>query len=322
MHNSTIPPDYSQIDFAGEGCQSSQSQAAGLPLVGGLSSLHISPLPSPVVLFPGSFVVLDQDGVVVPPRDEPEPGNAIGKITSPHVVFYKGGSLATVKRLKVSPPMKAIRARRQEITHFSSGSRRRLLRTLARTRRDTLPIFVTLTYPGVYSSSPADWKRDLDVFGKRFCRRWPGAAFVWRLEFQKRGAPHYHLLVWGVDYKSLLEWVGLAWFEVVNSGDEKHLKAGTRVELLRSWKGAFAYASKYLAKRDTENITGVGRFWGVIARAMLPWAEEVNVELSERQAVTLLRWLRRYAGLPGRDFPALSVFCDASQWIRVINQLE
>jgi len=55
--------------------------------------------------------------------------------------------------------------------------------------------------------------------------------------------------VYGAD--SLMAWVSRNWFGVVGSGDFAHYLAGTRVERLKTIKGAFAYAGKrYMAKKE------------------------------------------------------------------------
>jgi hypothetical protein len=59
------------------------------------------------------------------------------------------------------------------------------------------------------------------------------------------------------------------WFGVVGSGDFAHYLAGTRVERLRTIKGAFAYAGKrYMAKKEQMPVMEEkpGRYWGVIGR--------------------------------------------------------
>lgn len=91
------------------------------------------------------------------------------------------------------------------VTEWSRKSRSRMTRRLA--ELDYGPLLrmglrlpmTTLTYPG-------DWlavaptgkavKRHLEIFRRRFERAW-GFAYVgiWKLEFQRRGAPHLHL--WG-----------------------------------------------------------------------------------------------------------------------------
>ena len=102
------------------------------------------------------------------------------------------------------------------------------------------------------------------------------------MEPQRRGAPHFHLLLWGLRRSAhLLRWVSLTWYEVVGSGDGRHLQAGTRVEALRSWKGVMSYAAKYSAKMVEELPEGwehVGRWWGIWNRAAAPvWVFEVGV---------------------------------------------
>lgn len=238
----------------------------------GLSSAHISP-------------------GINPPSDHREEGAAY---------LYLGGSLVTVRKpcIKTAQVGGGIRG----LASFSRASRVRLMRKLAMIKRHDLPLFVTLTYPGEYSHDPKVWKNDLDKISKRLFRKFPSAGFIWKLEPQKRGAPHYHLLLWGIGYNEAIKWFSRAWFEVVRSGDSRHLAAGTRVERIKSIKGVFAYASKYLAKEiipDNANddtikevwLAGVGRYWGI--RGLIPWAELVKVELGYQDAVNLFRVLRR-----------------------------
>ncbi len=182
-----------------------------------------------------------------------------------------GGGLV---RLRGMGAGRAGGGKRGKVGGFSRAARRRLLEFLASLNREALaflPLFLTLTYPGEFTLDPAVWKRDLDVFLKRVRRAYPDAAVVWKLEPQKRGAPHYHLLVFGVEHipKS---WLRQAWYEVVGSGDEKHLWAGTRVERVKSWRGVMAYAAKYLGKVETvlDWPEYVGRWWGVSGRGLLP----------------------------------------------------
>jgi hypothetical protein len=146
-----------------------------------------------------------------------------------------------------------------------------LLASLNREALGLLPLFLTLTYPGSFSPDPGVWKRDLDVFIKRLRRAYPDAALIWKLEPQKRGAPHFHLLLFGVEHIPYT-WLRRAWFEVVGSGDEKHLLAGTRVERVKSWRGVMSYAAKYLGKVEAaaDWPDYVGRWWGVSGRKLLP----------------------------------------------------
>lgn len=198
--------------------------------------------------------------------------------------------------------------KRGKISGFSSASKRRLLQTLAKTIKENKPVFITLTYPAEWPENPKQWKRHLQNFIKRLSYKYPKASGFWKLEPQYRGAPHYHLLIWGVSYYDLLCFTSLAWYKVVKSGDIKHLHAGTRVEQIRSWKGVRSYASKYLGKK-IEGLPGwesVGRFWGIFGREKLPWAKMISVELDYKGACKIIRLIRRYAHIKSRDYKSLT----------------
>lgn len=188
------------------------------------------------------------------------------------MVRLKGPKLAG-DELRAKARRSAERKERGAVGAFNRRSRGRLLQWLGSIDRralQLLPLFVTLTYPATWPDDPATWKRHLEAFAKRVRRRYPGAAIVWRLEPQRRGAPHFHLLVFGVRYLDPRGEVA-AWWNAILDGGADHLAAGTRVERVQSWRGVMHYASKYLAKHgDGEGFEGVGRHWGVIGREALP----------------------------------------------------
>ncbi len=160
---------------------------------------------------------------------------------------------------------------RKPITDFSRRARTNMQQTLCAIPKAEVTrgmLFVTLTYPGEWSQNARVWKRDLDKFGKRFRRRFPAGAFVWKLEPQpKRKAPHYHLIVTGIKFVSK-DWLSRAWYDSVGSKDERHLRAGTQVQIVHSHRGVLSYAAKYTAKHQTlpAEWQAPGRWWGVIAR--------------------------------------------------------
>jgi hypothetical protein len=215
---------------------------------------------------------------------------------------------------------------------------------LAGVCRLSVPVFVTLTYPGDFSTNPEQWKNDLDALWRRLERTFPQASCVWVLEPQRRGAPHYHLLVWGVKCYALRYWVKRAWYQVVSSGDERHLAAGTQVDQARSSKGVQSYLASYVASTAKagwddyaeEYPDGVGRCWGAKGRARLPLSEVETIAMTDREAARLIRFLTSYVnsrkrararakgwkshykmrpGLP--SFTCLDV--DPDQWLRLIR---
>ncbi len=192
----------------------------------------------------------------------------------------EGGTWA---RLRVRGGERA-RGRRGRVRGFSGPSRKRLLdlfnKIPLKIRENAL--FVTLTYPASYPGDWEHWKRDLDVFFKRLARQWPGFSAVWKLEFQVRGAPHFHVLVMGVPFIPH-KWVARAWFEVVGSGDPAHFRAGTEVRRCKNDRMTQYYIAKYMGKGvDREDLAPTGRFWGVRGRVRLRisiWAFDIPVSV-------------------------------------------
>src|ERR1039457_999806 len=75
------------------------------------------------------------------------------------------------------------------------------------------------------------------------------------------------------------------------------LAAGTGVETVKSTRGVFYYASKYMAKVEDDPATeyeSIGRCWGIMGREHLPWATIVELSLSYEQGIRLKRVAVRY----------------------------
>lgn len=180
---------------------------------------------------------------------------------------------------------------RGRIKKFSRSSAARLRDRVWQMRKSSVPVMVTLTY--LHCPSPEEAKRDLDSFLKALKRKYPKAAGVWKLEPQKRGVPHYHLLVWNAS--PWMRWVAKTWFRIVGSGDPRHLAAGTRVEKLRSYRGTLAYVGKnYLTKECGDSERYWGRYWGVFNAKCLPYAEAISERCPGRLGVWIARTVRRW----------------------------
>jgi len=236
------------------------------------------------------------------------------------IILYPEGSLIEVSKCR--PKIKTGRVvHRGNITGFSNKSRMRLFKKLGKVDKSQLPIFITLTYPATFPTEKEIYKRHLDSFIKRLIYRFPKIAGVWRLEYQKRGAPHYHLMVWGLsEGKVLQRYISFIWYKVVGSGDEKHLKAGTQVKRVRSWRGVMSYAAKYMAKPDDISEFNCGRVWGMFNRSWLPMSTVIIFEVSAKTVIVAMRLMRRYAHLKSRDYGALSILIsDTKQWARALD---
>lgn len=131
---------------------------------------------------------------------------------------------------------------RGTIREFSRKSRHRLLSLVARVDEDVSGVMVTFTY----RSNMQDYdtsKKHLDLVLRYLKYHYPGAAALWRMEQQQRGAIHYHVMlltrghVW-VDIAALRAY----WHSLVGE------VASINVKWIGSRKRAFRYVAKYVAK--------------------------------------------------------------------------
>lgn len=154
---------------------------------------------------------------------------------------------------------------------FSKKSRQRLA-FVANNTNVVFRTMVTLTYPKDFPADGKRVKKHLNAFLVWCRRRFDSPSYIWFLEFQRRGAPHIHLLIDTPtpQHKAgrclLYGEVAQEWYNIVGSDDPKHLAAGTRVERIRKPDGAARYCLKYAYKMKQKCVPelyrNVGRFWG------------------------------------------------------------
>jgi len=181
---------------------------------------------------------------------------------------YRSDVIVKRRGANVPPPGGGVR---KDIQMLTFDSRRRLAFVASNTSVEFVTM-ITLTYPGDWENDGKEVKRHLAVFLKRLRRFWPGCQYLWFLEFQRRGAPHFHMFVDAqlpekrADKARVYRMIGEWWYKIVASDDPRHLKAGTRVEQIRKPKGAARYAVKYAMKAYQKIVPvayrSVGRFWG------------------------------------------------------------
>ena len=216
--------------------------------------------------------------------------------------YREGGSIVQIEGVRRELASKKPTGKRGKVVEWSGKSRLRLKYDLGRLKRADLAKahFLTLTYPAEFPdvTDHATYKGHLHHFTTRLYQLYPGACGVWKLEFQKRGAAHFHLLVfglYGLDVVALRAAVAQTWFDVVGSGDVKHLRAGTGVDQARSVGGSMSYMAKYISKNDqTRPGNFTGRYWGKFNAKCLPYAEEKTLELVGCARVAVVRrWMRK-----------------------------
>jgi len=271
------------------------------------------------------------------PQDLPMIRNSLDNGIKSGRIFssaYAGGTLLPggfdVKRLDLEgyggdPGVRGV------IWGFSASSRRTATRRLMGMPLDDLAapdkyvhehnaLFVTLTYPGEWPRDWHEYKADLRAFIRRVERcPWLGyKGLFWKLEQQKRGAPHFHILLVlekPVSVTSVADWARRAWFDVVGSGDLRHLRHGADVRVIYRINGGtgllMRYLTKYMAKTwwavdGNGEPVETGRTWGVCGD--MESVVTCNIAFVTRLAwVEFQRRVRRW----GRKSPYLACLANA-----------
>jgi hypothetical protein len=231
----------------------------------------------------------------------------------------------------------------REIVAWSAKSRSNFVHVMC--ELDYAPMFanpfriaamVTLTYSG-------DWltvaphgkaaKRHLEAFKVRYQRAWGERLIgVWKLEFQRRGAPHFHLLIVPPHGKAgehrtgrqraaagdglpFRQWLSIVWADIVAHPDPvermKHEAAGTGLDFAEGLKATdpkrvAVYFLKHggASAKEYQHIVpeawqapgkGPGRFWGYWGLERVTAGREVD----PATAVQAVRILRRWSKAQG-----------------------
>jgi hypothetical protein len=221
---------------------------------------------------------------------------------------------------------------RDRVRGFSRESRRNLLRRLASINRRAFRafkgrmIFVTLTYPHEYPEDPEVCKNHLKDLRKRLQRKCEDFAGFWRMGIQKRGAWHFHLLLFmGPSVGPIGElrrFISSSWYEVTGKVSEGHLRTGTRVVAVQRWREATSYVERYMAKPE-EFPKGLqtGRIWGIWNENLLPVQWE-TVQVSLTDAFRIRRIYRKLVRKKGSgSLRRITVFVRHENVVRLLEFL-
>lgn len=151
-------------------------------------------------------------------------------------------------------------SKRGKIKKFTLSSIRRL-RFLLRNTIVKMEYELGLTYPKEFPTDGLLVKKHFHKLRMRL--NYYEYRYIWVLEFQERGAPHFHMLI---DKEITEEKLSKMWYDIVKSGDIKHLGHGVHVGKIRSKERMSHYFVKYLSKQEQKSVPeeylNVGRFWG------------------------------------------------------------
>lgn len=195
-----------------------------------------------------------------------------------------------------------VKATKSAITEFSIKSQRNCKFKFDSASRG-MTSAICLTYPQEMREvlNGRIIKKHFKAFILAYLREFGlNGRYIWVLEFQKNGNPHFHLLTdCKADIKIQRQFIAARWFKIVDSRLEKHLKAGTSCEVIRSQAGVASYMASYLKKADQkqvpENFHNVGRFWGgsrnafEIEKQIFHFEDSMQGVAAARRALRLFR---------------------------------
>jgi hypothetical protein len=249
------------------------------------------------------------------------------------------------------------------VTAWSRKSRARMTRTLS--ELDYAPMFaagrtpamITLTYPGDWQTvapSGRAVKRHVRTLMKRWSKVFGHRpAYLWKLEFQRRGAPHLHLFaVPALGTVSCLccgeqlefrDWLSHAWADIVAHPDleqrRRHRLAGTGVDYREGARmtdpkrlalyfrkhGGAAGGKEYQHLVPMEWRTaerGPGRFWGYCGLRVVRCETYVDLDTYLQLRRTLRRLSRSRRLTRKTRVPRVDTTTGVLTWRTVTRRLE
>lgn len=205
----------------------------------------------------------------------------------------------------------------QEFTHASCQRLREFM--LQHQGPEGSQVFgYSLTVPGTVT--PDEWRTALRLWSKRVQRR--GGCAIWRVELQRRGVPHLHVVLWAPEGSKAWRACSEDWLErclpakcrTVEGGQAHAVKGSALWGDSHRW---YAYLVAHSSKHKASQLGWKGRQWGVVARARFSKSVPVlEVALTDRQRWSLQRLLRRMLGYRGRKARAMKRW---GGWCRIVS---
>lgn len=242
-----------------------------------------------------------------------------------YLAMYGRGCYRVDRASKLQGQYVAKGKKRGKIAKMTNASISRLIVTIQATEVE-FSSMLTLTYPRRYPLTGTVVKNDLAYITKWLSTKYT-TPYLWFLEFQKRGAPHAHIML-DVDDISprarlqlalkwtsrivLSEWFEACYGEEINPDQFVAIEAYKILAVAanpKSWErirdigGAKKYVTKYAAKAYQKTVPkafqDVGRFWAC-SRDVIPKVKHY-IDVSDEEVRQFL--LER--GHPASDYEVL-----------------
>lgn len=217
------------------------------------------------------------------------------------VVTQYEGMLSFSAEARKIPEIERYERKENDIQSFSYKSRLRLIQTLAKIRFSKYKAvrFITITYHKDYNVNQQLVANEFARFRRDLLSFYPNCQWIWRVELQKRGAPHLHLIFVTQENSQRFELdvlkknVTQLWFRHKRCNCEHCEQYAVDVKKVTSRKAISSYICKYTAKTVITNKTcWHKRHWGTTYN--LDTSAVSVLEMSGLMACTFRRIARRF----------------------------
>jgi hypothetical protein len=179
-----------------------------------------------------------------------------------------------------------------DIKSFSIKSRRRLFNIFTTLSYSNYgqPRFVSATWHYDAPDHKTEIKSFLERYIKRLKRNLPAFHAIWKLEYQERGTPHFHFMIFPLDKKTNLfdsssgKIIQDNWLELKSCKCEHCKLHSIKVVPLNEYKHAIIYISKEIAKlQDNYCDHNLGRIWGTSRNLKINPIEQIECTYADYQ---------------------------------------
>jgi len=202
-------------------------------------------------------------------------------------IYPFGVMLESRCKVSIKPPEAG---KKGQILGFSHEAARRLREAFIKLHVPGWSLWAfTLTTHRAFA--PVDWRAIMKRF--RMALKRAGWAGIWRVELQKRRAPHAHVAFWlpeGVGHDEIQTLWLSATGEQQDPAAVKHAVRSSRIQ--QDDTGWAVYMGMHNGKHKESQLGWVGKQWGIWNSDTLVAREALMLEIDSRERNCLLRILR------------------------------
>lgn len=177
-----------------------------------------------------------------------------------------------------------------DIKEFSQKSRKRLFDIFNKINYSSygIPLFLSLTFHFDSPDNRITLKGFLRNYLKRLQRFLPPFDYIWKFEYQDRGTPHFHLIIFphykeSKFYSKEIEAkIKKHWLELKTCKCKHCAKYAAHVIEVKSYKMALSYIAKEIAKvQERYEDHDLGRVWGTSKNLRTNKIDAVKISLND-----------------------------------------